>query len=355
MVIFVKNDIVLKIIPGLFYGKMKDAIFQKGIIVALMYFGFSSFGQNADILYASENMKTGSVVSSQTQNIPHYKFETEQLKITVMNSKQAQFFSTEVGPLQLEDNGKTRYYVKNGMMRERPHNSGDNLWRTSIAFIAYKHPALKDGMLSCTRWITPKHVQYYRSVEQDDEDVSRDQVTMFLVAMALEGEDVKKYIKATKWKLSKRFSLTIDMWLWMKALGGSKLAQRMFFITQIPIAKIYQLWNKSGLSKKKFPAYATHLLAWQIYALNDDSKYQKSLSSIVVQLADDENYLVRLLLDLPVSEEIVENVKPKTDFQWQRNKIEKARFCRELTPEEAEFNTIDVDVLKLIFSESCFR
>jgi hypothetical protein len=171
----------------------------------------------------------------------------------------------------------------------------------------------------------------------------------------LNGEDVKKYIKATKWKLSKRFSLTIDMWLWMKALGGSKFAQKMFFVTQIPIAQIYHLWNKSGFSKKKFPAYASHLLAWQIYALNDGSKYQKSLGEIVSKLADEDNYLVRLLLDFPVSKEHVENVKPTTDFQWQRNKEEKAKYCRELTPEEAEFNTIDVDVLKVIFSGSCHK
>jgi hypothetical protein len=192
-------------------------------------------------------------------------------------------------------------------------------------------------------------------VEQTDENVSRDQVTMFLVAMALNGEEVKKYTKATKWKLSKRYKLTVDMWLWMKALGGNKLAEKMFFITQIPIAKAYQLWNKSNISKNKFPSYAVHLLAWQIYSLNSDSKYNASLCSIVEKMADEDNYLVRLLLGFPVSQQEVDGVKPETGFQWQRDKYDKGSHIRELTPEEAEFNTLDVDVLKAIFLESCFK
>jgi len=341
----------------MFFLKKIIEVFQLSLFVLILSFNNSSFGQANDLVYVDNDSNTSrlSKKGAVAINNPDLVLTVEQLNINIMEPKSTQLFPVEIGPILLKDNGKTRFYVENGMMRERTHDSGDNLWRTSIAYITYKDQAFKEGMINCTRWISPKHVQYYRSVEQNDEDVSRDQVTMFLVAMALNGEDVNKYIKATKWKLSKRFSLTIDMWLWMKALGGSKFAQKMFFVIQIPIAKTYHLWNKSGFSKKKFPAYASHLLAWQIYALNDDSKYQKSLSDIVSKLADDDNYLVRLLLDLTVNKEQVENVKPTTDFKWQRNKGEKEKYCRELTPEEAEFNTIDVDVLKTIFSASCYK
>lgn len=328
--------------------------FQWGLTILLFSFYLSSLGQGNFSFDLDTDNNTGDNFDAEI-NIPVRRSTITELNITTMNAKGTQLIPIEIGPLLLKDNGKTRFYFENGMMRERDHDCGDCLWRTSIAYIAYKDQAFKEGMINCTKWISPKHVQYYRSVEQNDTDVSRDQVTMFLVAMALNGEDVNKYIKATKWKLSKRFSLTIDMWLWMKALGGSKLAQKMFFVTQIPIAKVYHLWNKTGFSKKKFPAYASHLLAWQIYVLNDKTKYQKSLAEIVSKLADDDNYLVRLLLDLPVSKEIVENEKPTTDFKWQRNKEEKAKYCRELTPEEAEYNTIDVDVLKRIYSASCYK
>lgn len=288
-------------------------------------------------------------------NIQDQLLTNKPLNYPIMIPKGAPQFPIEIGPFQLKDNGKTRFYVENGMMRERTHDSGDNLWRTSIAYIAYTDSAMKDGMLRCTKWISPNHVQYYRSFEQTDMDVSRDQVIMFLSAMALSGEDVSKYIKATKLRLSKRFNVSVTMWLWMKALAGNKFAQKMYFFIQIPKAKMYLLWNKSGISNFKFPAYANHLLAWQIYTLNDDTKYQKSLSDLVMKMADEDNYLIRLLLDLPVSKEQVENVKPTTDFKWQRNKSERAKYCRELTPEEAEFNTIDVDILKAIFSKSCYK
>ena len=250
----------------------------------------------------------------------------------------------------LEDNGKIRFYFRDGMMWERTHDAGDNLWRTSLAYIAYGHPALKDGMLNCTRWINENHVQFYRSVEQTDENVSRDQITMFLIAMALRGEDVKIYTKAIKWKLSKRYSLTVDMWLWMKALGGSKIAKSLFYLIEAPIAKIYQLLNKSNISKNKFPSYAVHLLAWQNYALKSNSGFKDAINSAVVKMADKENYLIRLLSCYDVSREDIEQVKPHTDFIWQRYRDESD--LRELTEEEAEFNTLDVDVLNAIYSET---
>ena len=254
--------------------------------------------------------------------------------------------------LLLTDNGKTRFYFKDGMMRERTVGEGDNLWRTSLAYIAYRHPTLMEGMLDCLKWNEDGSIRYYRSTEKTDNDFSRDQLTMFLTAMSLSGEDVKKYVKATKWKLSRRFSLTVDMWLWMRALGGSKLARTLFYLIEIPIAKTYQLWNKSNLSKGKFPSYAVHLLAWQVYALNDPSNFNKSLGSIVTKMADNDNYLIKSLLDYPVSLEDVLSVKPETGFQWQRDKFDVNPIIRELTVEEAEFNTIDIDVLKAIYQDN---
>lgn len=262
------------------------------------------------------------------------------LKLTPMASK----------GLLLNDNGKTRFYFKDGMMWERTFDEGDNLWRTSLAFIAYRDPALKEGMLQCLEWNADGSVRYYRSTSKNDETVSRDQVSMFLSAMALGGEDVKKYVKATKWRLSKRYSLTPDMWLWMRALGGNKFARTLFYLMEIPIAKTYQLWNNSNISKGKFPAYAVHLLAWQVYALNDPSNLNKTLSRIIVKMAEKENLLVKLLCDQPVGSQQVLNVKPKNDFQWQRDRYTKVSL-RYLTKEEAEFNTIDVDVLRAIYED----
>ncbi|MCD4682003.1 MAG: hypothetical protein K8R86_01860 [Bacteroidales bacterium] len=255
-------------------------------------------------------------------------------------------------PLQLEDNGRTRFYIKDGMMRERTVGTGDNLWRTSLAYIAYGDPVLKEGMLGCTKWITPDHVQFYRSVEQNDTTVSRDQITMFLAAMAVRGEDVKPYIKATKWKISKRYSLTLDMWLWMKAIAGNKFAKKLFFLTEVPLAKAYQLWDKLNISKKKFPSYAVHLLAWQIYSLQDNSGLKGTLGSIIVKMADDDNYLVQLLAGCEVDSSKIESVIPMTDFVWQRYKETTKVELRVLTKQEAEFNTLDVDVLNYIFSQS---
>jgi len=255
-------------------------------------------------------------------------------------------------PFQLEDNGKTRFYFKDGMLWERSVDEGDNLWRTSLAYIAYGNPELKEGMLECTEWVDSNHVQYYRSTYKNDTTVSRDQVTMFLAAMAIRGEDVKPYIKATKWRLSKRYSLTLDMWLWMKALGGSKFAKKLFFLTEVPIVKAYRLWDKLNISKNKFPSYAVHLLAWQIYSLEDNSNLKENLGNTVAKMADDDNYLVQLLAGCDVDQSKIDSVVPMTDFVWQRYKETTRVDIRLLTEEEAEFNTLDMDVLNYIFNQS---
>lgn len=248
-----------------------------------------------------------------------------------------------------EDNRKTNFYFKDGMLWERGIDGADNLWRTSLAYIAYGYPVLKEGMINCTRWIKPKQVQYYRTTYQHDNNVSRDQVTMFLAAMAIMGEDVKPYIKATKWKLSERHRLTLDMWLWMKALGGSKLARKLFFLIEIPLTKMNYVWNKSKFSKHIYPGYAAHLLAWQIYALNTHTNQSMTLGSTVVKIIDEDNYLVQLLLGYEVSPDKIKSVKPRTDFVWQRYKISTKSYLRPLTKEEAEYNALDVDVLNAIY------
>jgi hypothetical protein len=254
-------------------------------------------------------------------------------------------------PLSLTDNGKINFYFHNGMMRERNIDNGDNLWRTSLAYIAYGDEALYNGMLKCQLWKAKNHVQFFRSTEQEDNNVSRDQITMFLAALAVRGKDVKKHINGIKWKISQKYSLTYDMWLWMQALKGGKISKMQFFLVQIPIIRAASLWNRTNFSKEKYPAYAVHLLAWQIYSLQSNSRLKWKLASMVVRMADEDNLLVRLLLGYKISKEELESIYPQNDFVWQRYKNNTSAILRPLTEEEAEFNTLDIDVLNYIYNK----
>ncbi len=249
----------------------------------------------------------------------------------------------------LVDNGKTYYYFENGMMRDRIADHGDNLWRTSLAYIAYGDTSLRNGMLQCAEWIDNDHVQFYRSVEYRENDVSRDQITMFLAAMVFNNQDVKKYAKGIKWKISNKYKLTLDMWLWIHAIAGNSLARRAFLLLEWPVVKVYQIWNKGNISKQKFPAYALHLLAWQMYVLDGNSGIQSNINLMIISMADEENLLVRLLAGDEIYGDQVDEIKPFTDFIWQRYRNNTNALLRELTPNEAEFNALDVDVLKSVF------
>lgn len=253
-------------------------------------------------------------------------------------------------PLSIEDNGKINCYFQNWMMRERNISNGDNLWRTSLAYIAYGHESLFEGMLKCQVWKGKNHVQFYRSSEQNDNDVSRDQITMFLAALAVRGKDIKKQVKGIKWKISQKYSLTYDMWLWMQALKGGEISKMQFFLIQIPIIRAASFWNRTKLSKEKYPAYALHLLAWQIYSLKSNSRLKWRLASMVVRMADEDNLLIRLLLGYKITEKEIDSIYPQNDFVWQRYKSDTKAVLRPLTEEEAEFNTLDIDVLNYIYN-----
>lgn len=249
-----------------------------------------------------------------------------------------------------EDNGKTYYYFENGMMRDRTADNGDNLWRTSLAYIAYKNPVLEEGMQRCLRWIGPHHVQFYRSVEKENNDVSRDQIIMFLSALKYHDHEIKKYVKATKWKISDKYRLTPDMWLWMRAAAGNRFARRLYYFTQWTVVKAAHFWNGLNISKRKFPAYTLHLVAWQVYTMDGNPAIKRRINDILVDMADDENYLVRLLAGYEVSRSDVESVEPMTDFIWQRYRYSTDKIIlRKLTSEEAEYNALDVDVLKAVY------
>lgn len=332
---FVKNKIVgFRVLTTIFRWKNGIAG-RNSILILIILFRFLFHEANAGLYFYQKGMfdhasKTGTIAA---------------FCITNQND-------TLMGFLP-DDNGKTYYYFENGMMRDRTADNADNLWRTSLAFIAYGHPALKEGMLRCTKWAGPDQVQFYRSVEQEKNDVSRDQITMFLAAMKFHGQDVKKYVKAIKYKISDKYKLTPDMKLWMKALAGNRFAKRMFYLVEWPVVKAYQVWNKSNLFKRKFPAYALHLLAWQLYVLEGHSGIKGNLQSMVVSMADDENYLIRLMMDFPVTEDQIKSVEPHTDFIWQRYRNDTKAFLRPMTPEEAEYNALDVDVLKAVWEREC--
>lgn len=280
---------------------------------------------------------------------------------------------------------------------ERNVGLGDALWRTSLAYITWGDFDMKKGIVSCFRKIHTAWDDYYYQASRcvnryGEEDVSRDQITMALVALKLNGDklavsDISNHLS---WRLSKKFRKTIDWYFWSKSLSGSKFNANMFLVLQLLMLPIIVGWNKlldkvlgyksipnneykssyaykkyekfNGLqrllSKSYFMGYAQHLLAWQIYTLPVNNWLRKLVSRMLLSLVEKDNYLLRLLLgDTKISEDEIESYVPKENFRWEmRLDGSTIRQFNEMDEEWKEkmlkYNQLDKDCLKKIFSLS---
>ena len=100
------------------------------------------------------------------------------------------------------------------------------------------------------------------------------------------------------------------------------------------------------------PAYALHNKAWQIYVMRKSPK-RDTLRKILLKRVAKRNILVRLVLgDDTVTQEEVDNFPHMTNFPSGVYLDETCRRdIRELTDEEAEFNTYEKDLINWLFNK----
>lgn len=148
-------------------------------------------------------------------------------------------------------------FVKDGMMLEvsdfEGNGEGDALWRTGVAYIAYKAPQLKEGILSCYRKFTMinKKKYWYQAARCNDgyreDDVSRDQTIMSIASLKVNGdeEELKEIALHLPYRLSRRFKMGPTMWFWLRAISGKgKFYTYMFQLLELIEFLPSVLWNK---------------------------------------------------------------------------------------------------------------
>ena len=118
-------------------------------------------------------------------------------------------------------------------MKENALNcgEGDCLWRTGLAYITWKEPLMKEGILECYRYVKsgphfkkPFYQASRHTGRHDEDDVTRDQVIMSLAALHV-NEDYKELAEiASKlpYKLSRKYKMTPGLWSWCRLFAGTK-------------------------------------------------------------------------------------------------------------------------------------
>jgi len=246
------------------------------------------------------------------------------------------------------------------------NGEGDALWRTSIAYITYpQEKKYKNGILKAFRKKENGKYQACRcNPKIGEDDVSRDQIILAWTSLYLNNDinELKDLVLNTKYRLSKRYTQTITMWFWSRGIAGNKIYGFIgqFFLTlelcisilwNIIIKKLVNYkeyssdelekmmsepdfnepWHEKGENLKKeflntkfkeklwkinFPGYGLHLSSWMNYTGPHNNIWYKLNNWLINIDMSKYNLLLKLLTDQNITDEEINNFKPKEEWIW---------------------------------------
>ena len=256
------------------------------------------------------------------------------------------------------DNTDTFFHVDDwGMVLTKPLWEGDggserdSIFRTAIAYKAWDDIELVYAARACVleSWDERgKFYQMFRHPDNRDADMSRDHVLGMLMLEKFAGNDaiLKEYAENLRWRISTRHKFTIDLWAFMKILGGkwwwtpvyyvaSYVSMGYNLIKNTIIGKICKFspevhqWNwdprwalknitplQAKLRRRLHPMYAIESFGWQLYVL-PRNVFVRGLQKISLKMIGRYNYLTRLLLgDYSVTGTDINHYKQMTSWRW---------------------------------------
>lgn len=272
----------------------------------------------------------------------------------------------------------------------RPNAFGDTIGYTTDAYLAYEYEPFIDAVKQCfveKEDEKGKYIQAYRSpyhFDLEPNTMSRDHILYTLALMKMSGNDDfnKKLSKNLRWKISEKYSFTVESWLWMKGISGNWFYMFLYYLIDIPVMIITIIWDmimftlgglKSEVKQadfvqkreedipkrlKKFrrlmyPTYALYLKALTLY-VSPNSPGKWILNKICLFDSDKQNFMIRLLLNAKVKREDVYSYKSMYGGRWTTNLSD--RNDRHLkiidNPDYIKENVVDVDILIKLYEES---
>jgi len=300
--------------------------------------------------------------------------------------------------------------VKNPSWKPDGDNGkGDAIGRSFLSYFCYGDDRFLEGIADC--WIRVerkgwlkrflfgkyyyqgyRYPTYARGEEEQPVGLSRDHLIYTVLAFKYAGysdEFLKDFVKHLRFRISDRFLMTINLWLWLRVIANIKPYAALYYPIEWLVSAINSVWNRalykcSGFGEEShqddfikipnsmkpksmkrlaslfFPVYALHLNSWQIKVL-PESKWKKRLEKMALTYCPKHNYVIQLLLNSPEkpSQENVDSYKAMTGGRWTGilNTWLNDRDIEIIKdPKLIEYNNIDVDYLrKLYYTISCTK
>jgi hypothetical protein len=310
--------------------------------------------------------------------------------------------------LSFKPKSKTAQYVDEYNMvlgQNRPwnpdgdHGMGDCIGTTADAYRAYHYEPFIEGIISCFPYIDDKYkVQGYRHpslIGISPNDMSRDHVSYALYVLAYSGrmDDVAILSSYLRWKISDKYSFTIDLWLYMQALDDDNISRFFYYLITIPYMGfciglrnlVFRLFNvrkelsqetwqrkyDSGLQYPARPKWQTKIINFVASMLPVYTRYQTALMidvlpntfgkfilrKVLLAGTDKQNLVLRLILgDTDMSSDEVEAYQPMMGGRWtaELNELNDRDIYIITDPEVLAGNCIDRDLLRALYMERAF-
>jgi len=279
------------------------------------------------------------------------------------------------------------------------NGKGDAIGRSFLAYFCYGDDRFLEGISNCWKKVERKgwlkrflfgkyYYQGYRyptyanGEEEQPVGLSRDHLNYTIFAFKYAGysdEFLQDFVKHLRFRISDRFIMTINLWLWLRVVANIKPYAALYYPLEWIVSAINSVWNKalyrcSGfgeeshqddfikvpnsmkpksmrkLSSLFFPVYALHQNAWQIRVL-PESKWKKRLQKKALTICPKHNYVIQLLLDTPnrPSQENIDSYKAMSSMRW-TGILNTWMNDRDMNiiedPKLLQYNVLDVDYLK---------
>ena len=269
---------------------------------------------------------------------------------------------------------------------------GDSIESTCDSYVAYDDKSFIDAIKKCFVYKTESgktYIQAYRHpsyINKKDyyNDMSRDHIIYALCAFKYAGdtEFLKELSSKLRWKISEKFHMTPDLWLFLKGIAGNWFAMTGFYLLSSLIIPLYNLYNKiidftfnygpdepqdtfiktereqrSNLENfivdAKYPTYAFKQHNMMIYVAN------KSIGRFILRficrpLVDKGNLLLCLFSGKKVKKEDIYNYKAMVGYRWSTslNRTCTRAECFVIKdPKLREANCVDEDIIRTLYTK----
>jgi hypothetical protein len=260
---------------------------------------------------------------------------------------------------------------------------GDSVGRNAFAYICWPDQTyLKNSILDCIRVRDDSYLQFYRYPGFGADTISRDHIGAIIVAFYVnrDWKELDWILDNLPWRLSRKYTQTLDFWLWQTALKYRRnwkryLFEYLFLFLVMSMFLFVIPWNflvrlvlgikrvnlydnpkfvkfeekswKWYLNRTLYPHYALFLLAWQIKILS--KSWFKKIVQFLLRF-ESRNIVIDAILGKEISNAKWKHFRPVTSFIWSR-RIDNVDdvVMRPMMDTESKFNDLNRGLLDYLY------